>query len=154
MFSPPARDGAPGRRQVLRPGAVYWLGWLASSSSAAPFPGWLAAIGQESSPGATADPGWQPQRELPWPLLDEPELAWLISRPSISTAKWYVSGSGTMSPSKLAAVVSSWLSPGRRYSGLSMLKKLCEAYTGSPGGLQAWRPGRRRRLGGTGLHRS
>jgi hypothetical protein len=35
----------------------------------------------------------------------------------------------------LAAVVSSWLSPGRRYNGLSMLKKLCEAYTGSPGGL-------------------
>jgi alkylated DNA repair protein (DNA oxidative demethylase) len=82
MFSPPARDGAPGRRQVLRPGAVYCLGWLAVPSSAAslpgghqmsvktvclgwhwqtnqctrtagngqpasPFPGWLAAIGQE-----------------------------------------------------------------------------------------------------------
>src|SRR6202035_2714587 len=37
---------------------------------------------RKSSPGATADRGWQPQRELPWLLLDEPE-AGLVDLPAI-----------------------------------------------------------------------
>jgi DNA oxidative demethylase len=55
---PPARDGAPGRRQVLRPGAAYYPGWLALAQQrrlVEAFRGWSVGsvpIRAASLPGA------------------------------------------------------------------------------------------------------